>query len=183
MSEADKYITDKLGKVHVYTGAAKGKTTACVGLAVRAAGHGLKTYIGQFLKGRPTGEVTTIREHLGDYIEIEQFGREGFVRGGGSKDEDRRLAQKGLERVREILRAGKHHLVILDEINVAVFIGLVDVGQVEELVKGKPEKVELVLSGREASPKIMELADLVTEMKKVKHYFDNGLPARKGIEE
>jgi len=184
MENPAEAIKSELGRVQVYTGDAKGKTTACVGLAVRAAGHGLRTYMGQFMKARPTGELTAIRKHLGDYIEIEQYGRGGFVCAPGPpEDMDYDLAVKGLARAGEKLRSGEYHIVILDEINVAVSFGLVTVYDLEKLIIERPERVELVLSGRNAHPRIIELADLVTEMRMIKHYFNQGLASRIGIEE
>lgn len=180
----DKAVVEKLGRTQVYTGASKGKTTACVGLAVRAAGHGLRTYMGQFLKGRPTGEMAAIKAYLKDLIDIEQYGTPEFVGLAASpKESDYELARRGLERAREKMLSGKYHIVILDEINVALSMGLIELSDVERLIREKPERVELILSGRGASPRIIELADLVTEMRVVKHYYDKGVAARKGIEE
>lgn len=169
------------GCIQVYTGNGKGKTTAALGLALRAVGRGLKVCVFQFIKGGgPYGEHL-IAEKLAPLFTIIQSGRPGWV---NTKDisEDRRVAQEALERARGILTSGEYDLVVLDEINGAVGFGLVDVEQVLELMSLKPEKTELVLTGRNAHEKVIEAADLVTEMREVKHYYKAGVPARTGIE-
>jgi cob(I)alamin adenosyltransferase len=169
------------GYVQVYTGNGKGKTTAALGLAVRAAGHGLNVCIFQFIKGGgPYGEHT-IAGRLAPYVTIIQTGRPGWV---NTRDisEDRAAAQKALLQARELLSGGAYDLFICDEINGAVGFGLIDVDQVLELIRLKPERVELVLTGRNADKRIIEAADLVTEMRDVKHYYTAGVPARTGIE-
>lgn len=169
------------GCIQVYTGNGKGKTTAALGLALRAVGRGLKVCVFQFIKGGgPYGEHL-IAEKLAPLFTIIQSGRPGWV---NTKDisEDRRVAQEALERARGILSSGEYDLVVLDEINGAVGFGLVDVEQVLELMSLKPEKTELVLTGRNAHERVVEAADLVTEMREVKHYYKAGVPARTGIE-
>ena len=167
------------GKIQVYTGRGKGKTTAAFGLALRAAGAGLRVYIGQFIKGCPYSENKALRKIKN--IKVEQFGRGCFIK-GTVKKKDEELARKGLEKVRKVIAQGKYQLVILDEINVALKFGLLDLAEVVKLIKTKPGGLELVLTGRYAPAKILKLADLVTEMKEVKHYYKKGVPARKGIE-
>ncbi len=169
------------GYVQVYTGNGKGKTTAALGLALRAVGRGLKVCILQFIKGGgPYGEHL-IAEKLAPYLKIIQTGKPGWV---NTKDisEDRLLAQEALEQARQLLTSGDYDLMILDEINGAAGFGLIDVEQILELISLKPERVELVLTGRNAHERVIEAADLVTEMREVKHYYKAGVPARIGIE-
>jgi len=169
------------GLVHVYTGEGKGKTTAAFGQALRAAGQGLKVFIIQFLKGaRETGERIALKEH--PLIHIEAYGRAGWVHQDRPEEEDRRLAQQAFARARSILQKGEVDLLILDELNVAVAYGLLSVNEVLDLLKKKPESMELILTGRGAHPQILERADLVTEMRKVKHPAERGVGARRGIE-
>jgi cob(I)alamin adenosyltransferase len=170
----------RTGRVQVYTGDGKGKTTAAIGLAVRAAGHGLRTYVGQFLKGLPYGELTALRDH--PLITIEQYGTRQCLRREDIAEEDRERARDGLEHGRAALASGRYDLVVLDEINVAVWFGLVSNDEVVALIDGRPAAVELVLTGRYAPADVMARADLVTEMREVKHYFRDGVPAREGIE-
>lgn len=171
------------GLIQVYTGNGKGKTTAALGLALRAAGHGMRTYIGQFLKGRPTGEVEAAKR-LSPLVVIEPFGRKEFVHvtDAGPDDEDIERARRGLVRCREAMLSGDFGIVVLDEVNTAVDLGVLSEQAVLDLVAGKPAGVELVLTGRSAPASILERADLVTEMKDVKHYYERGVKAREGIE-
>lgn len=168
------------GMVQVYTGNGKGKTTAALGLAVRAAGHGLRVYIGQFMKGVAYGELAALRRLPN--ITIEQFGRPEWVDPTSVTEEDREMAERALRFGREALHSGKYDVVILDEINVAAGWGLLPVDQVVELIESRPANVELVLTGRSAPAKFLELADLVTEMCEVKHPFQRGITSRLGIE-
>ena len=170
------------GLIHVYTGDGKGKTTAALGLAFRASGHGLKTYIIQFMKGkRNYGELLTVRK-LSPNLSIFPAGRDQFVNRRSPDPVDIDLAKKGLARAKEIIKEGKHDLFILDEINVALDYKLVDLNDVMDLIKNKPAKMEIVLTGRYAPKEIMEAADLVTEMREVKHYYKEGIASRKGID-
>jgi cob(I)alamin adenosyltransferase len=170
------------GLVQVYTGNGKGKTTASLGLAFRAAGHGLRVRILQFMKGSTVyGELESARR-LAPEITIEQVGRDTFVSRSHPDPEDARLAREGFEKAKEIVLSGEYDLVILDEINCAVDFGLIPVTEVADLIRFKPAHIELVLTGRGAHPEIVELADLVTEMREVKHYFNSGRHARTGIE-
>ena len=169
------------GCTQVYTGNGKGKTTASLGLALRAVGRGLRVCVFQFIKGGgPYGEHL-IAEKLAPLFTIIQTGRPGWVN-TSDISEDRRVAQNALEQARSLLSSGEYDLVILDEINGAVGFGLVDVEQVLELIALKPDTVELVLTGRNAHERIIEAADLVTEMREIKHYYKAGVPARTGIE-
>ena len=181
MGGFEKGTFDK-GYVQVYTGNGKGKTTAALGLTLRAVAHGMKVYIAQFLKGQDYGELHVIRERLGDLVTIEQFGTPKFVKTGQISDEDYQLAKEGLEKVREALFDKDYKIVIMEEANVAMYLGLLDKKEVLELIKNKPEEKELILTGRYAPQEIMDAADLVTEMVEVKHYYQKGVMARPGIE-
>jgi len=170
------------GYVQVYTGNGKGKTTAAMGLALRAAGHGFRTYIAQFLKAQPTGEIEAARK-LAPLITVEQFGREGFITvkdGPGDEDIDR--ARTGLARAREAMLSGQYRIVVLDEVNTAVHFRILPEADVIALIEERPAGVELVLTGRYAPESFIARADLVTEMTEIKHYFARGVKAREGIE-
>ena len=170
------------GYIQVYTGNCKGKTTAALGLALRAVGRELMVCMIQFMKGGgPYGEHLAA-EKLAPYLTIIQTGREGWVNRDNPDAEDIRLALQALETARDALTGGRYDLVILDEINGAVSFGLLSVDQVLKLMVMKPANVELVLTGRNAHEKIVEAADLVTEMREIKHYYKAGVPARIGIE-
>lgn len=175
-------MTLSQGYVHVYTGDGKGKTTAALGLALRALGHGLKVYVIHFMKGNIRyGELEMARK-LGPELEIKQMGRETFVNRENPDPEDVRLAVEALKLAQEVTGSGEHDLVVLDEVNVAVDFGLVPVEGVLEIMRNRPKQVELVLTGRNAHPEVVAEADLVTEMKLIKHYFDRGVKAREGVE-
>lgn len=170
------------GFIQVYTGNGKGKTTAALGLALRAAGHGQRVYIGQFLKGQLYGELISVKK-LAPHIVIEQFGRKGFIHvTENPDDEDIERAKRGLKRCLKAMLSKKFRIVILDEINVAVDLKLVTEQEVHDLLDQKPEEVEVVLTGRYAPPSLVKRADLVTEMKEKKHYYRRGIMARQGIE-
>jgi cob(I)alamin adenosyltransferase len=170
------------GYVQVYTGNGKGKTTAALGLALRAAGHGMKTYIGQFLKGQHYGEIAAA-EKLSPLIRIERFGREGFLHiTAGPDDEDIRRAVQGLRKCREAMLSGRYQIIVLDEVNTAVLLKVLSVQDVLDFLAERPESVELVLTGRGAPQAVIDRADLVTEMKNIKHYYERGVKAREGIE-
>lgn len=178
----DGQTEDWKGYIQIYTGNGKGKTTAAIGLAVRAAGHGYRTYIGQFLKGQKYGELAGLAE-LSRLIEIKQFGRNAFVHVNKNPDpRDIAKAEEGLEHCRNALLSGNFRLVILDEINIAVHFNLFSEKKVLELMDEKPAGVELVLTGRKAPESFIERADLVTEMREVKHYYTRNIAARNGIE-
>lgn len=168
------------GYIQVYTGNGKGKTTAAIGLAIRAIGAGLNVYIGQFIKSKDYSEHITLKEYL-PILTLEVYGRGCFIN-GKPEDIDIKLANDGLERAKEIIYGQKHHLVILDEINIALNLGLIDKNKVLDMLHNKPSEVEIVLTGRYADKEIIEIADLVTEMREVKHYYSKGILARDGIE-
>ena len=170
------------GYVQVYTGNCKGKTTAALGLAFRAAGHGLKTYFGQFIKGQHYGELEAAKL-LQPYITMEQYGRPSWVHIHESPEkEDIRMAQAGLRRAKEAMLSGEYDIVILDEINIAHYSHLVSLDDILDIIASRPDGVELILTGRYAPPEVIVAADLVTEMVEVKHYFQKGIRAREGIE-
>jgi cob(I)alamin adenosyltransferase len=169
------------GLIQVYTGDGKGKTTAALGLALRAAGHGLQVYIVQYMKGWPDyGELAALRHQPN--ITLVQFGRPDFVDREHPDPEDIKLAQQALQHSLDVLRDGRYDVLVLDEINVAVDYGLVSLDQVLSLLDAKPPHLELVLTGRGAHRQLVERADLVTEMLQIKHPFSTGMGGRKGIE-
>jgi cob(I)alamin adenosyltransferase len=169
------------GLVQVYTGDGKGKTSAAFGLALRAIGRGLKVYIIQFIKGGfDYGELYVI-DKLPN-LTLKAFGRGKFVTRQPPSEEDVKLAEEALHLAEKTIKSGKYDLVILDEINVALNLKLISLEKVLELIKNKPKHVELVLTGRYAPQEIIEVADLVTEMREVKHPFKKGCQAREGIE-
>ncbi len=176
-------MTKKLeqGLVQIYTGEGKGKTTAALGLALRALGRDLKVYMLQFLKGEDTGELHAGRL-FGDQFIIQQTGLKGFIHRGKVDPADVHQAKEALKKAREIVSQGEYDLVILDEIIVALYFELISLHEIVQVLKEKAPHVEVVLTGRYAPPELIDLADLVTEMKNIKHYYQAGVPARKGIE-
>jgi cob(I)alamin adenosyltransferase len=168
------------GYIHVYTGNGKGKTTAALGLAVRAAGYGMKTYIGQFMKGQHYGELTALRDH--PCITIEQYGDVECVHREEITQKHVDQARQGLKRAQEILLSDQYDIIILDEVNVAVWFDLISTRQVLELLDKRPKHVEIILTGRRAPKALVEIADVVSEIKEVKHYYHRGITARTGIE-
>lgn len=167
------------GYVQVYTGNGKGKTTAALGLAVRAACAGKNVFIGQFLKGMEYSELK-LPEYF-DNITMKQYGTEYFI----TKDPneiDTAKANIGFENVVEIIKSAKYDVVILDEINIAMMMKLVDVNELIKVLSNRKESMEVIITGRGAPDEIIEYADLVTEMKEIKHYYNKGVQARVGIE-
>ena len=167
------------GLVQVYTGSGKGKTTAALGLALRAAGWGYRTFIGQFMKGQKCGELQGA-SLLSQYITIEQFGRPDFVHDPTA--EDIALADRGLRRILEVMASGEYQIVVMDEICVAIGFRLVTTEDVLGVIERRHPGVELILTGRGAPRKILDRADLVTEAVEVKHPHQRGVAARRGIE-
>jgi len=167
------------GYIHINTGDGKGKTTAALGLSVRTLISGGKVFFGQFIKKGDTAELS-----VPDYFEnftIEQFG-EGLLLGRTPDEKDIRSAGEGLLKVANILRSGEYDLVVMDEVNVAISKGLINTEDVISALDNKAENVEVIMTGRYAPEELIERADLVTEMRKVKHYYDKGVKGRKGIE-
>lgn len=169
------------GLIQVYTGDGKGKSTAAFGLAVRAMGHGFKSYIIQFMKAGTYGE-NTMFARLSPQIQCRAFGREGYVYKGKATPEDQSRAKEGLDFARELMLGGEIDILILDELNVALYFELLSLADVLELINQKPDHVELILTGRCAPPEIVEKANLVTEMRMIKHPYEEGVLSRKGIE-
>lgn len=168
------------GYVQVYTGNGKGKTTAALGLALRAAGHGLRTYIGQFMKGQHYGELDAVQAL--PCITIEQYGDVHCIRREEVTAAHIAQAKSGWTRARAAMLSGEYDIIVLDEVNVAIWFGLLSVQEVLALMDERPAHVELILTGRFAPPAVLERADLVTEMQEVKHYYTQGVVARCGIE-
>ncbi|MCU0652623.1 MAG: cob(I)yrinic acid a,c-diamide adenosyltransferase [Candidatus Omnitrophica bacterium] len=165
--------------IQVYTGNGKGKTTAALGLAIRSAGAGMKVYIAQFAKSGNCSELKALAKFRN--IKVEQFGTASFIKGKPS-EKDIALARCGLEKVKKVLKATQCDLLILDEINIALKFKLLKLCDTLALIKMVPFKTELILTGRYAHPQIIKIADLVSEVKEVKHYFSRGIKARRGIE-
>lgn len=168
------------GFIQVYTGDGKGKTTAALGLSIRAAGAGLKVFIGQFVKMGDYSEIKALRR-FSDLITIEQFGRDRLI-GKNAMPEDIAAARRGLERIKEVMDSDEYRVIVLEEANVAVKKGLIPVQDLLTVILRKPERTELVITGRSAHGLILDCADLVTEMRPIKHYFKKGVRARVGIE-
>ena len=170
------------GFIQIYTGNGKGKTTAAIGQAVRAAGFGLKSYIVQFMKEFPYNEQKSLK-HLTELITIEQFAGDDFVykkEPPGKIEIDK--AHRGLAKAKAKMLSGKYDMIILDEVCVSIYFGLFSDEEILTFMKQKPENVELILTGRYCPDKLLDKADLVTEMKEIKHYYQDGITARKGIE-
>jgi cob(I)alamin adenosyltransferase len=169
------------GLIHVYTGDGKGKTTCALGLALRAVGQGFKVAMVQFLKGRETGESRAAMRLAPD-MTLSYFGRPGLVNLKSPAPDDLARVRKAWDLARRVIEAGAHDLVILDEINLALAHGLIPLVEAMALLKRRPPWVEVVLTGRRAPRELVDLADLVTEMQPVKHYYQAGVRARRGIE-
>jgi len=172
--------TDKKRYIQVYTGDGKGKTTAALGLSIRAAGHGLKTYIGQFMKGQHYGELMALRDNR--FITIEQYGDIECIRRDQVTQKHMDQAKQGLIKARNAMLSEQYDLVVLDEINVTIWFGLLTAKQVLAFLDQRPESVEIILTGRNAPQEFIQYADLVSEIKEVKHYYHQGILARNGIE-
>jgi len=167
------------GYVHLYTGNGKGKTTAALGLCLRAVCAGKKVFFGQFIKGMPYSELKAV-----DYLpgfEMKQYGNDCFIYRDPT-DKDITLAKNGLKLLGEIVRSGDYDVVVLDEVNIALYFKLFDVKDVLDILSDRPEHTEVILTGRYAPNELIDAADLVTEMKEIKHYYQIGVEARTGIE-
>ncbi len=168
------------GYVHVYTGEGKGKTTAALGLTMRALGAGLRVLFAQFMKQGEFSEIKALRR-FGDQVSIRQFGSGRFVRGKPVR-EDIERASMGFKEVKKALHGGEFELIVLDEINVAVHFKVLQLSDVLSLIEDRPEGCEIVLTGRWADAGLIDRADVVTEMVKLRHYYAKGVKARTGIE-
>ncbi len=168
------------GYVQVYTGNGKGKTTAAIGLAVRATGAGKKVYIAQYAKGMHYSELDAIAQHLPN-ITLKQYGLDCFIF-NAPKEADIQSAKKGLKEVEEIICNNEHDIVILDEANIAIFYNLFSADELITILNKRNPRTEIIITGRYACSEIIEYADLVTEMTEIKHYYQQGVQARVGIE-
>ncbi|MBN2645135.1 MAG: cob(I)yrinic acid a,c-diamide adenosyltransferase [Desulfuromonadaceae bacterium] len=171
-----------VGRVQIYTGNGKGKTTAALGLAFRAAGRGLRVHILHFMKQDPDYGEMHSAQRMGSNWQVEQLGRRGFVSKKNPAAEDIRLAHNGLEKAGTLAHSGTVDLLILDELVNALDFGLVELAPVLKLLQQRAPHTELVLTGRNAPQELIDAADLVTEMRPIKHYYDAGQDARRGIE-
>lgn len=167
------------GYIHVYTGNGKGKTTAALGLSLRAICAGKKVFFGQFIKGMEYSELKS-QEMLANF-KIQQFGRDCFIYNDPT-EEDIAIAREGLKACEEILIQGEYDIVVLDELNIGIYYKLFSVDEVIEIINKRAPHVEVIITGRYAEDKLIDLADLVTEMKEIKHYYTQGVEARRGIE-
>jgi cob(I)alamin adenosyltransferase len=182
MSQPKPAAPPFIGQVQVYTGNGKGKTTAALGLVLRAAGSGFRSYIGQFCKGQKYGELESVKR-LAPLVTIEQFGRKTFMHIKDPADPaDVRMARRGLARSRAAMLSGRYDIIVLDEVLIALFFHLLKEEEVLAFMAERPDAVELVLTGRYAPAAIVRRAGLVTEMKERKHYYAKGVEARVGIE-
>lgn len=172
-------MSNEKGYIQVYTGNGKGKTTAALGLSVRAVCSGKKVFFGQFVKGMKYSELEAVK-FLPNF-KIQQFGRNTFIFDKPTKA-DIEAANQGLREIEQILISGEYDVVIMDEVNIAIFFELFSDDDVIEVLNKKADNVEVILTGRYATEKIIDRADLVTEMKEIKHYYTQGVQARKGIE-
>ena len=171
----------KTGYIQIYTGNGKGKTTAAIGVTMRAAASGMKVFFGQFMKNTPSSEHIIFADYPHS-ITLMQFGTGTFVRcSPGAEDYEKAAA--GWEHCKKALQSGEYNLVVLDELNTTLKLGLLPVAEIAETIRRKPEQTEVIITGRYATEEIMNIADLITEMKEIRHYFSKGVGARKGIEE
>ncbi len=174
------------GYIQVYTGNGKGKTTASLGLAMRALGRGWKVLIVMFTKGgNDYGELCSFAQlspEMKDHVKIIQAGLDRIVYSANLTEEDKKQAQQGWFEAKKAIRKNEYQLIILDEANIAIDLNLIDLNEMIEVLKNKPDNVEIVLTGRNAKPEIIEIAHLVSEIIPIKHYWDKGIKARKGIE-
>ena len=168
------------GYVQVYTGNGKGKTTAAIGLAIRALGAGWRVFIAQFLKSGEYSEHKALAR-FSDRLTIKTYGRNVFIH-GNPEDEDIQLAQEAMKEIAESVASEHYRLVVLDEANVAVRYGLIKVEQILDLLEQSPKGIEFIITGRHADPRLVARADLVTEMQEIKHYYRQGVKARIGVE-
>ncbi len=173
--------SDKLGLIQVFTGDGKGKTTAALGEALRACGHNFKVLVVQFMKGQIEYGEVKIASKVPN-LELKQFGLPTFVKKGDPSDEDLRLAREGFEFAKSAIMKKKYDMVILDELNVAIDYGLVKLKDALDLLRNKPEHVEIIVTGRYATQEIIDIADLVSRIDEVKHPYQKGIFSRKGVE-
>ncbi len=166
--------------VHVYTGNGKGKTTAALGLALRACGAGKKVFFAQFIKGKPYSEIEAINKFL-PQITIKQYGLDCFIYNEPTKA-DIKIAQEGLLEIEKIIQSEEYDILVLDEANIALYYNLFSLENFLKLIKSRPDNLEIIITGRYAPQELIDIADLVSEIKEIKHYYTKGVEARKGIE-
>ncbi len=181
MEEAEITRRQARGIVQVYTGNGKGKTTAAFGQALRALGQGFRVCVIQFMKGRKYGELLAAERSLPD-LTIHLAGLDSFVMRENPAPVDIELAREGLALARKVIGSGEYHMVILDEINVAIDFKLIPLAEVADLIRTRPPALDLILTGRYAAPEIMDLADTVSEIREIKHHYSAGIKDRAGIE-
>jgi len=167
------------GYIHLYTGNGKGKTTAALGLALRAAGAGKMVFIAQFVKGMHYSELNSLK--CFPEIALKQYGLDCFIENQPTEN-DIQAARKGLEEISIMIMGNQYDVIILDEVCIALYYHLFETQELISILLKKPEAMEIILTGRYAPPELFEIADLVTEMKEIKHYYTKGILARKGIE-
>jgi len=168
------------GYIQVYTGNGKGKTTAAFGVALRAAGAGMKIFIAQFVKGMEYSELEAFKR-FDDCVKIKQYGQGCFIIKKPTL-QDKEKAQQGLKEVKQALSSGYYDIIILDEANIAVYYDLFTINELLEVIDSRDFSVEIIVTGRYAHEKLIDKADLVTEMREIKHYYTKGIEARTGIE-
>lgn len=168
------------GYIHLYTGNGKGKTTAALGLALRAAGAGKRVFFAQFVKGKLYSEIEAINRFI-HAIKVEQYGRGCFIT-EGTTQEDINAAKRGLAAVEKVITEENYDMVVLDEACIAIYFKLFTSAELINVVQKRPQSMEIVITGRYATDDLIEQADLVTEMKEIKHYYNSGIEARLGIE-
>lgn len=177
---------DQHGYIQVYTGDGKGKTTASLGLAMRALGRDWKVLIVMFTKGgNDYGELNSFRQlsdKIADNLTIVQAGLDRVIYKSNENEQDHKKIKKGWNLVKKAVKNNEYQLIIMDEANIAIDMGILDVDEVIKVLENKPDEMEIVLTGRNAHPKIIEIAHLVSRIEPVKHYWDKGVHARKGIE-
>ncbi len=176
----------KHGYIQVYTGDGKGKTTASLGLAMRALGRDWKVLLVMFLKGGDDyGELTSFQNlspKIKNNLTIIQAGLDRIAYSNNVNDNDKIIVEKGWQLAKQAIKNNEYNLIILDEANIAISLNLIELDDIINVLKNKPDEMEIVLTGRNANPKIIDIAHLVSEIKPVKHYWDTGIAARKGIE-
>lgn len=168
------------GYIQIYTGNGKGKTTAALGLTLRAVGAGKSVFFAQFVKGQAYSEVQAIRTYLPS-VEIRQYGLDCFIHKAPTQA-DIDAARKGLQEVFDVILSGQYDVIVLDEANIAIYYGLFTTQELIDVLTQKPNETEIIITGRYAESELIEFADLVTEMKEIKHYYNQGVQARTGIE-
>lgn len=169
------------GLIIINTGNGKGKTTAAFGMILRAVGHNMKSHIIQFIKQRPTGEITALQKHAAEFVTVEQFGR-GFTWESDDLTKDSTVAQAGWERAKELIRSNECSMLLLDEITYPINYGMIPISEVVDTLQNKPTEMHIILTGRDAPEELKKCADCISVIEPEKHHFKNGIPIQKGIE-